>query len=135
MLVAIKTIIIEIIIIVFDSKLTSFIFSKWGLDYLLIKIIIVGTVIIVRQIVSKLTIFIFSKWGGDTCSDYLSSPMFRSLHRPRYWPKQVKTMVVMVTLSNQVYGILSSSFFSFAVLFDYFSKKELEWIFNHIAFV
>ena len=65
MLVAIKTIIIDIIIIVFDSKLTSFIFSKWGLDYLLIKIIIVGTVIIVRQIVNKLTI-LFSANGVET---------------------------------------------------------------------
>ena len=36
-----------------------------------------------------LMLVILSKWVGDTCSDYLSSPMFRSLHRPRYWPKQV----------------------------------------------
>jgi len=36
-----------------------------------------------------------SKWGGDTCSDYLSSPMFRSLHRPRYWPKQGERGLVL----------------------------------------
>jgi len=37
-----------------------------------------------------------SKWVGDTCSDYLSSPMFRSLHRPRYFlPKQGERGLVL----------------------------------------
>ena len=74
----------------------------WNMDWIgyvrtlrpiehLFPIINSGLINIVIIIILRipLIILIFSKWAGDTCSDYLSSPMFRSLHRPRYWPKQV----------------------------------------------
>ena len=50
------------------------------------------TIILIH--INILILLIPSKWVGDTCSDYLSSPMFRSLHRPRYWPKQVGDAIV-----------------------------------------
>ena len=65
-----------------------YLLSTFGNRFPIINSGLINIVIIIILRI-PLIILIFSKWAGDTCSDYLSSPMFRSLHRPRYWPKQV----------------------------------------------